>query len=161
MRVERADYNAAAYVALRMREMDAVELSATCWCEGRAELASYCARVFSDSPGGLAFFDGAEPIAIGALMEHRPNVLTLGMYATDEFPRIARAFTRYVKRDLLVPAIERGVHRIEAVSLDSHTDAHKWLRFLGLHTESLMRGYGKGGETFVQLSWVSPCMSGR
>ena len=82
----------------------------------------------------------------------RPNVVSLLFFATDQFPEIALPATRFIKRELFARLKKAGVHRIEAVSMVDHNDTHAWLQTLGLERETEpMIGYGKGGESFIQL----------
>ena len=74
-------------------------------------------------------------------------------FATDDFPKIGRMITRWLKRELFPRYEAAGVHRIQAISLDGYDEIHRWLISLGLEREAgPMRGYGKNGEAFVQFA---------
>jgi len=139
-------------VAGTMRESDLRELFALSWNDTPAELTA--ALVDRYAPAGLAVGAGSEPIAIGAVVQHRPRVLTLGLFATNAFGTIAAPLSRFVKRQLLAPAIADGAHRIEAASWALHTAAHRWIEFLGLRREAVCQKFGKHGEDFIQFAWV-------
>lgn len=138
--------------ALRMRESDYREFSALSWAASREELARDLASRPSPSRPIVARF-GDRPVAVGDVLEIRPNVLTLYFFATDDLPLIAGPLTRFIRYRLLLPLMKTA-HRIEAASLVGHDTAHRWIRFLGLSEEAVLRGYGKNGEDFIQFAWV-------
>lgn len=154
MKIERATEVHVAHVAARLREADVAEFLPLYAVDTQAELADALVARFKDTPDTYAFLSD-EPVAIGAMVMHRPNVATLAFFSTDRFDEIALPVARWVKRTLF-PAYEaEGVHRIDAVSIDGHAKAHKWIRMCGLEPESgPLRGYGKGGETYFIFSRV-------
>lgn len=152
MWVDRATPEFIRRVAEQMRDSDVRELLALSWLDGPESLTA--ALVERYGPVGLAVGNGAGPIAVGAVIEHRPHVLTLGLFATSAFVTIARPLARFVKRGLLAPAITGGAHRIEAVSWAEHRAAHRWIEALGLRQEAVYRKFGKNGEDFIQFAWV-------
>lgn len=155
MRIEHAAASDVAAVALNMRHRDYLEFSAVSPCNSRSELADLLTARFGDRPGDvLAVFDGERPVAIGGLIESRPNVITLLFFATDNFPAVALPLTRFIKRELFPRYIAAGVHRFEAVSMHRHEEAHRWLKILGLKMEAALFGYGRDRETFVQFAWT-------
>ncbi|WP_146071428.1 hypothetical protein [Bosea lathyri] len=156
MRIEPASPAAVLAVASRMRERDQHEFMATSYARTSDELAQDMVRRYAGLPGAICALDGTDPVAIGAMIEARPNVLTLLFFATNEMPRIAISLTSFITKRLFPPQREAGVHRIECVSIIDHTDAHRWIKILGLKQEATMPGYGKGGETFFQFAWTAP-----
>jgi hypothetical protein len=89
------------------------------------------------------------------MLLHRPNVATLLFFATDDFGgAVAADFTRFVKQRLFPGYVEKGVHRIECAALAEYDEMHRWLKVLGLVREAVMLGFGRGGETYMQFSWV-------
>lgn len=154
MRLEATTPENVRYVAERMRESDFREFSAVSFARTRRQLADIMERTYGEHPGGICAYSGDEPVAIGAVVEGRPNVATLMFFATDALNEIAIPLTRFIKHNLFPRYREDGVHRIECISIDGHTAAHRWIRILGLEREARFPGYGKGGETFFQFSWV-------
>jgi hypothetical protein len=142
-------------VAGAMRERDFAEFSAVSWRDGRDALAEDLAARYGGRPDVLCGFHAGAPACIGGTIEARPNVLTMLFFATDDFPRIAFPVTRFIRGELFPRYRTAGVHRIEAVSMDGHDDAHRWLRTLGFEQEGPpMKGYGKGGEAFISFAVV-------
>lgn len=155
MKVDRADAQAVRFIADRLRERDVIEFTATSFAATRGQLTDDLVRRYAGLPGGICASIGDRPVAFGATIEARPNVLTLLFFATDEFPAIALGLTRFIRQRLFPAQRAAGAHRIECVSIDSHTDAHRWIEILGLEREAEMPGYGKAGETFYQFAWTA------
>lgn len=154
MRIEPATPEAVRHVAVNMRERDYLEFSAVSFAETRFELAEVLTARYGENAEVHVGFEGMEPICVGGSVMARPNVISLLFFATDRFPEIVLPATRYIKKQLLPRLVEAGVHRVEAVSMIDHTEAHAWLRTLGLRKETgPMQGYGKNGEAFVQYAW--------
>ena len=142
-------------VALRMRESDYIEFDALSPTGSREELAARLADRFANRPDVLVARREDVPVAVGGLIEHRPNVVTLLFFATDDFNAVSGDISCTVKR-ILRRAKAAGTHRIEVVSLIGHKQAHDWIRWLGLREEGgPLRGFGKNGEAFQQFAWVA------
>jgi len=154
MRLEATTPENVRYVAERMRESDFREFSAVSFARDRRQLAELMTKIYGEHPGGICAYSDDEPVAIGAMVEGRPNVVTLMFFATDALNEIAIPLTRFIRNNLFPRYREEGVHRIECISIDGHTAAHRWIRLLGLECEARFPGYGKHGETFHQFSWV-------
>ena len=154
MRVDAPSAEDVAFVARYMRRQDFLEFRAVSHADTREEMAESLTQRFGAYPGTLAIYDGSAPVAIGAMLQARPNVATLLFFATPEFPRVALGTTRFIRQRLFPMAKKGGVHRIECVSIDGYTEAHRWIEILGLHQEAVLPGYGKRGEAFRQFAWV-------
>lgn len=141
-------------VARRMRESDRTELIATSWATDQEQLAQETARAFTVRGAIAAARNREDPIVIGALVESRPNVISLGMFATEAWPTIAHQFGRFVRSKLIPELIGRGAHRFEALSMTSHVKAHRFLTFLGLDPIATLRAYGRNREDFTLFSRV-------
>lgn len=155
MQIETATADEVYRVALHMRERDFEEFSAITPVDTREELAKLLARRYGGWEDVLCVSKDGTPICIGGAIEGRPNVLTLLLFATDDFGKIAVPITRFIRDEFFPRFFAAGVHRIEAVSLDGYAHVHAWLRVIGLEPETgPMLGYGKRGEAFVQFSKV-------
>lgn len=156
MRVDEPSIAHVRYVADRMRDKDVEEFLALSFANDRVELADIMVDKYSANHQAFCFSDGDEPVAVGAMVEARPNVITLMFFATDSFPKLALRIARFTRQRLFPEYRQAGVHRIECVSIDGYTHAHRWIEILGLQREGgPMRGFGKGGETFHQFAWVA------
>lgn len=155
MRIDAPTRDDVAYVAARMRDRDAEEFLAVSRAETQAELVTGLIDRYGDAPDAFCAFVGDKPVAVGAMIEHRPNVVTLMFFATDRLPEIGMALTRWITQRLFPSYRAGGVHRIECASLDGYEEVHRWVEVLGLKREAVMPKYGKGGEAFVQFAWVA------
>lgn len=156
--LEYASHRDIAEVAFNMRESDYREFSALSRYDSRDDLASELVQRFAGRDDVMVAAHDGHAIAIGGLIENRPNVVSLLFYATDAFPGIGLELTKIIKRDLIPPLKVAGVHRIEAVSMYDHIEAHRWICNLGLAPEGILRGFGKGGETFHSFAWVADAL---
>jgi hypothetical protein len=141
------------HVAKNMRSKDFEEIIALSWCDNKTDLSQELIGKYTPEWAICAFFEDT-PVAIGGLFEMRPNVISLGFFATDYFPCVGKNLSRWIKKDLFAPMIQEGLARLEAHTLHSHTDAHRWLEFLGLKKEAELEKFGKNGETFYSYAWV-------
>jgi len=155
MRIDAASPASVAAVAQAMRAADVREFMALAPARDRVELAENLVSQWGHSEHAICASDETGPVSIGAMVPGRRNVVTLLFFATDRFPGIAIDLTRFVTRRLFPRYRERGVHRMECVSIAGHEAAHRWIQLLGLEREAEMPGYGQGGETFLQFAWVS------
>lgn len=144
------------FVCRHMRPWDEREFMALSNANSRAELAEHLTARFPNYPDLYGFYCDDDPVGVGAMVQARPGVVTIGFLATDDFPKIALPIAKWVRRTLFPQYREAGVHRIECVSIEGHDEAHKWIRMCGLKQEAPpFRGYGRGGESYCQFSWVS------
>ncbi|WP_291644517.1 hypothetical protein [Bosea sp. (in: a-proteobacteria)] len=155
MKIEPATARDVWQVAVKMRSADYEEFSAVSFSRSRAELAEDLAARYGDRHDVLVAYRGETPACIGGFIMARPNVVTLLFFATDEFPHIGLGITRFIRQNLFPKLEQEGVHRFEAVSLATHSEAHKWLGVLGLTAETgPMLDYGRDGEAFIQFAKV-------
>lgn len=154
MRIGEPDFDDIRNVALHMRDSDLREFRATSFLDSREDIADWLVARYGEHEICIMASDETGPVAIGAMIESRPNVVSLLFFATERFPVIATPLTRFIRQRLFKGAKKAGCHRIECVSIDGHTAAHRWIEALGLSHQFAMPGYGKGGETFHQFAWI-------
>jgi len=143
-------------VAENMREMDLTEFMAVSFCETKAELVENLVERYAVASHGFCFRkDNDTPVGIGAMFCQRPNVITMGFFATDDFAELAPAIARFVLRTLFPEYRAAGVHRIECTSIEGYAATHRWLELLGLKREGRFEGFGRNGEAFHQFAWVA------
>lgn len=150
MRLAPLELLPALHVCRNLRAADIREIEATRWGSYSPEdLAIEVARVWTLNGYGWSVFGGdGLPVAFFGATQPWPGVFSAYMLATDDFPRVALPLTKFVKRVFIPYLRERG-HRIEARSIDGHTQAHGWLRLLGAGVEARMQRYGRNGEDFL------------
>lgn len=93
-----------------------------------------------------------EPASILGAWPMWPGVWSVYAMGTDAFP--ARAMTKHIRRVMMPAMIEAQAHRAQCASIATHETAHRWLEGLGARRESVMPGYGSGGETFINFVWT-------
>ncbi|GAB1361813.1 hypothetical protein MASR1M32_10490 [Rhodobacter sp.] len=100
--------------------------------------------------------DQLEPVALFGVMGTSPGVGIAHLIGT---PALTLAHARQIAarvREVLAPAmVEAGMHRIEALSLQGYTWAHRFLRTAGARAEGPpRRALGKAGEDFQCFVWL-------
>ncbi len=143
-------------VAERMRDSDFREFSALSYTRNRQEMTDGLVEAYGKHPGGICAYLDDDPVAVGAMVEARPNVITLMFFATNDMSKIALPLTRFITKNLFEKYRNNGVHRIECVSIEGYDEAHRWIKMLGLHLEAVFPSFGREGEAFMQFSWVRP-----
>jgi hypothetical protein len=155
MTIERATRQQIYAVAVGMRSRDFDEIAALNFADNRSQLAQMLADRHANNEDVLCCAWHGFPVCVGGFLLTRPNVISLMMFATSDFPKVGLGLTRFIKKQMF-PRLERaGVHRIEALSLDGYDEIHDWLRVLGLEAETKpLRNFGKNGEAFRYFSKV-------
>ena len=134
-------------IARAMRDSDRREIFATRFDDDIAGLVTDL--LASDPLGGIMLArDGVAVAAIGA-SEMWPGNWALWMFATDRWPEVAGAATRFACGTLQRALIALGGRRAECRSIDGHFIAHRWLGRLGAEPEAIYPGFGRNGETFI------------
>lgn len=161
MKIVKPTLDITAQVAANMRDSDVAEFMAVSWFGDEDALKQHLAHAYAHFPHAYAALGPAgEPIAVGAVISSRPNVCTLGFFATDALPEIGTGLTRFVRNRLLPQLQQKGAHRIECISIDGHSDAHRWIRLLGMEHEATLPRYGRNGETYHQFAWTDAGTAG-
>lgn len=138
-------------VAQNMRPKDREELLAAYpWADENDMLSSLADRYGHGEHSFCAYLDGS-PIVIGAVVPLEGGMLALGMFATADFNRLALALARFVSRRLLPRYQEEGFRGVICLSLDSYTDAHRWMTALGLDRGKVHEGIGAQGQNFIEF----------
>jgi hypothetical protein len=140
-------------VALKMRDRDLAEFSALSYADDREAAAEILASNYADFAGvECALLDG-DPVAIGGVIWTRPRVASLLFYATDDYGKVVRPLTRYIRANAMRVAKSYAT-RIECFSLSTYTEMRQWVEMFGLKPEATLRSYGKNGEDFVVYAWL-------
>lgn len=155
MKTEAATVAAVREVAENMRPRDREEFMAVSPFETHSQLVDAVVERYALHQDAYVFrTDDGAPVGMAGMIRHRPNVITLLFFATEQFPEIGSDLTRFVRKVLFPKYRERGVHRIECASIEGYAETHRWLEVLGLQQEAIMPGYGRDGQTYIQFAWV-------
>lgn len=151
MRLIEPSLPAVHYLVQNMREADRAEITAM----GGAEDVDRLAMDVLQRWGAYAFVAMADdyPAAIVGAREMWPGVWSVWAFGTDEFLKVARGLTKFIRRVMIPHLTELGAHRAQAISVDGHWRAHRWLEALGAVQEARLRRYGRNGEDFLVFRW--------
>lgn len=139
-------------VASWMRQADAREIFALQpYTTDIRRIARFCAE--ASSHGAVAFADDGAPIAALGAVPNWPGMYSVWMFATDRWPHVALATTRYARRVLIPALIDAGAHRAFCHSLAAHRVAHSWLAMLGARKTAYLPNWGRAREDFVLFTW--------
>ena len=138
------------YVARNMREWDRREIFATRVDDDPENLVHDVARC-----GPITWVAGrdSDPIAAFGCAPLWPGVWSMWLFATDKFGDIGISMTRLVTKAIVPMMIEAGAHRLEARSMEGHTDAQRWLEVIGARREGTLARYGRNKEDFHVYAW--------
>ena len=141
---------AMAHIARNLRPPDHEEVLSAA-CRTPDGLAAGHFAVWNDLCRVVWFAD--IPTAVVGANEMWPGVWSMWAWGTGHWPYVVGSITRYIRREL-DPALRlRGAHRAQAISLATHTDAHRWIEMLGMQREGVLRGYGRAGQDYVMFAW--------
>lgn len=146
--VEDATYAAAVYIARHMREGDKEEILPLI---PRAE--DLALRASASAYSKIATVNG-KPVSIFGASETVSKCWQVFMFATDDWPLVATTVTKHIKRKMSRYLYDTGANRLECRALDTHTEAHEWLEFLGAKKESEVEEYGANGRTYFMFRWL-------
>ena len=138
-------------IARNMRELDAEEIWPVTYAKTPENLAlSTVAGV------GLKYVAryGAVPVATWGASEMRPKVVSVWMFATDRWPKVALSVTRHINRVVMPTLIEAGCVRAECWTHANHHVAHRWLELLGAVREATVEDYGQNRVPYHCYSWT-------
>lgn len=137
-------YDDVLYVVRNMREKDRQEIMATRFSEEPEDLAT---DAMMSEKFAWQWMYGINPVGVMGALPLWPGMWSVWMFATDDFPFVSFSMTRFA-RLVIVPTLRRHAHRVECRTMETHVEAHKWLKFLGGEQESILKNYGKNGENF-------------
>jgi hypothetical protein len=137
------------YVATRMRAHDAAERVAL----SHGDDPVLAAVQFLKHPHLAVTVWGGKPTAspiavIGVVFPH-PGVASTIFFATDEFRHVARATTRFIRRQLIPILLNTGIHRLQVCSMYGEDGPDRWITSFGVQEGVLLREYGKNREDFM------------
>lgn len=137
-----------------MRVDDYNEISCQTWAESREELADHIRNRYTGYTDTIyTLGDGDDRIAIVGWLPLWPTTWTVFMFATDQFDRISKFATRFACSKGVQALNSANAQRVECYSHAKHRTAHRWLEFIGLRPEAVLKNYGKNNEPFIIYSW--------
>jgi len=146
-----ARYADVVYVARNMRALDAEEIWPVTYAKTPESLAS--GTVAGDGYKFVAG-SGGVPVATWGALPTRPGVVSVWMFATDKWPKVALTVTRHIRKELMPVLIDAGYVRAECWTHSNHHVAHKWLEILGAVREATIEDYGPNRVPYHCYSWT-------
>ncbi len=149
-KMKAADFEAVFFILKNMRKADRKEILATEFDDNLERITrkfiDYCdmAWVFYDlSEKPIAFFGGSRLW---------PLVAQIGFVATDDWPKIAYAVSRwlYKMRPLLLQ--HYNISHLFCFQDSQHKQSQKWLEWLGFKRKGLLDGFGSNGEDIAIMA---------
>ncbi len=144
-------YEQALYIAENLRERDRQEIFATRYDESIEGLARDTVALGGFS--WVALVDGV-PVAVIGATPRWPKVWGIWSYGTNDWDKVVLTLTRHALRFMRPALYNSGAIRVDCMALAAHTDARRWLEYLGLRPEKKLDKWGKNGETFVSYCWT-------
>lgn len=137
------------HICRNLRALSRSEMYLTLECE-EPDLLAEC--FYDHKLQWCAYHEGKPAAVIGAMKMH-PGVYALYGFGTDDYGHVMLEVTKHARRVMMPEVKATGAHRAQAMSPATHTETHKWLRFLGAEQEARLRGYGKNGEDVLVFAW--------
>lgn len=97
---------------------------------------------------------GWRPIVILSAIETAPTLWQVGMFATEEWPRVSLGCTLFFRHEIYPMLEKAGCNRAECRSYIHHATAHKWLEVLGAERECVLNDVGIHRDTYIQYAWT-------
>lgn len=152
MQISPVEHEPVLYVAKHMRAIDREEIYGLRNHENPFLITNDTMAAASFS--WVAWHGGWPAVVIGG-RELWPGRWSMHCFGTDQFAKLGLPLTRFVKQHMLPTLFgDLGAKRLEADSLATHTDAHRWMEALGAHRESVKKSYGRNGETYFGFAFV-------
>jgi hypothetical protein len=105
--------------------------------------------------GGIVWADGLPVALYGVHKEFGTSVhYRVFAFGTDDWKKGAYVVMRELRKLVREVIDEEGTMRMQADSHEDHTEAHQWMEKMGGKRESIMRHYGKNGETYYRYVWL-------
>lgn len=105
---------------------------------------------------GWAFLVDDVPAALLGAHEMWPGAWSVWAYGTDQWLTAALAVTRVSYFEMRPELIRRGCRFAEALSHETHVEAHAWMMRFGARVEAKHHGYGRDGSTYFRFVWRPP-----
>jgi hypothetical protein len=144
------DLLALTMIARRLRAADREEIYGISDKESPDELAM---RTYMSGKFQWIAWLGGEPVAAIGAHSRWEGVWTCWAFGTDKWNRVAVSLTKHVLRVMIPALLESGAHRVECHASAAHTDARRWLRWMGAKQGEKLDFFGKTGQTYYCYWW--------
>ncbi len=143
------------HICNHLREVDAKEIYPLCYHDSPMLLAEQTYQAMKHGRGHVIWADGIPTAIIGVHPEHGGKACyRVFAFGTDDWKKAVYACMRELRRMVRDVIREDGTMRMHADSHEDHKEAHAWMKRMGGRCESVMRHYGKNGETYHRFVWL-------
>lgn len=141
----------ATWIAANMRAIDRAEIM----CQVPDELQMHTLVLAMLSPGGgYIAYEDERPVMVFGTTPFTVNAMVAWGFGTDHTPRVIPTVSRFLIKRHIPARIEQGFTIMEARSIATHGEAHRWFETLGGEKHGEAYEFGKGGEYFVSYRWT-------
>jgi len=99
-----------------------------------------------------------EPVAAISFSPINLSSVAVNLFGTDKITRAIPAITRFIFTDMIPNALDQGIRRFEARTIETHTQAHQWLEACGAVREGTLEQMGMNGERFFMYALTKPIL---
>ena len=96
------------------------------------------------------------PVMVFGTQVMSASTLQVWALGTKETWRVASAVIDYFKTRLVPHYAAQGYYALEARSLATHDEAHRWMRASGADTHGPAYEFGRDREMFLTFRWQNP-----
>ena len=133
-----------------LRPEDEAEYRATLGDLSRGQAATH---ILMARPFCWVARDGDAPVAFIAAHKKLDHRYGISLAATQAFPNVVGGLTRWIGREMFPTLWRAGCRRAEAVMVDGHPTAGRWMQRLGAVHEAEMPLAGVNAETLHLYAW--------
>lgn len=95
-----------------------------------------------------------QPVAVFGTSPLNRYALSVWALGTKRMRKASPAIWRYLAEVHLPEKAAEGYRYMEARSIETHTEAHRWMRWLGATVLGEPHPFGRDGERFLLFRWT-------
>jgi hypothetical protein len=142
--IETLDLGRVLYVCKNMRIRDWNEVSNLLRAGATPDVIAM--GVMASSSFGFVACYRDIPVTVVQFAEILDGTWRVGLFSTDEFPRVARAVVREIRTVAIPHMLDLGAQYCEAYADAGHAEAHRLLQFMGMTQRATLERYGSKGR---------------
>lgn len=151
IRVEPLEWLALEYLCFNMRPDHAEEIYDNVMDDNPLGFAAMMHHLIARKGcAWVAFFNGRPAACLGTA-ENFPGCWQVFSFGTADYVRCLVGFKPKVDK-MIGFARENGMHRLEAKSLVSHHEAHRFIKLIGMQSEGILKCYGRRRQDYIQFA---------
>jgi hypothetical protein len=140
------------YVLYNLNPADEAETACQIDPELRRDHLAYMLLMSGDN---FAVRIDDQPVAVFGTAPLNRACLSVWALGTKRMRKALPAIWRHMIDKHLPDVVEQGYRYMEARSLSTHVEAHRWLRWLGATVLGEPHEYGRDRETFLLFRWTA------